>query len=43
MATKQFILTITTSEDEAALEHVLAHAADAIRENLGNSSAQRGD
>ena len=42
MATKQFILTVTNSEDEAALEHVLAHAADAIREDLGDSSANVG-
>ena len=42
MATKQFILTVTTSQDEAALEQVLAHAADAIRESLGDSSANVG-
>jgi hypothetical protein len=42
MATKQFILTVTTSEEEAAREHVLAHAADVIRENLGDSSANVG-
>jgi hypothetical protein len=40
MATKQFILTIITSEDEAVLEHVLAHAADAIREDLHDPSTK---
>ena len=42
MATKQFSLTVTTSQDETALEHVLAHAADVIRENLGDPSANVG-
>lgn len=41
MASRQFILTVTTTnQNDPALEHVLAHAVNAIWENLGDPNAE---